>query len=157
MEIYLLRHGEAEMRSASKKDEDRALTEKGKLDVRRVAKRAREAKVKPDVVLTSPLLRATQTAEIAQRVLDVKRVAVTTALRPDAAPESLWKELVTMDRVEQVVLAGHEPGMSRLVQFLLEQPIEVDFKKGAMIRISVSGNGSSPEGVLKWMITPKTA
>jgi phosphohistidine phosphatase len=157
MELYLLRHGEAEVRKPSKKDEDRALTANGKSDIRRVAKLARAAKVKPGIILTSPLLRATQTAEIASKVLGTKRVAVTQALLPDAAPENLWKELGVMDGLEQVMLAGHDPGITRLAQFLLGVEVAIDFKKGAMIRIDTAKKTGAPKGVLKSMITPRLA
>ena len=55
------------------------------------------------------------------------------------------------------MLAGHEPHMSRLTAFLLEAAVMVDFKKGAMLRISATGKSGPPRGLLKWMITPRIA
>ena len=159
MELYLLRHGDAEPRETSSPDAERALTRKGQQDVQMVARQARAGNVRPDVVLTSPLRRAKETSAIAQKEMGVKRVLETKALLPDGAPEALWKELSSLEAAERVVLAGHEPCLSRLAQFLLGGKVVLDFKKGAMLRITVArsskpGPGGS-HGVLKWMITPR--
>jgi phosphohistidine phosphatase len=156
MELYLLRHGEAEPRQASSPDADRALTAKGKRDVDAVTGQARTGNVRPDVILTSPLRRAKETAAIAQKRMGVKRLLETKALLPDTLPESLWKELSSLEEAKSVLLAGHEPCLSRLAQFLLRAKVVVDFKKGAMLRITMPRAGGS-HGVLKWMITPRVA
>jgi phosphohistidine phosphatase len=152
MELYLLRHGEAEPHSIE--DSRRQLTAKGKRDVRAVCRRAWTARARPQILLTSPLIRAKETARIAADVLEVKKVSKSKSLLPDASPETLWRELEKLPASGQILLAGHEPAMSRLAGFLLGGSTSVDFKKGALMRISV--NGSLP-GVLKWMITPRLA
>jgi phosphohistidine phosphatase len=154
MELYLLRHGDAEPREALAHDAERALTAKGKRDVQAVAAQAKIGNVRPDVVLTSPLLRAKETAAIAQKVLGVKRMLETKALLPDISPETLWKELSTIEGAEHILLCGHEPSFSRLAQFLLCAKVDVDFKKGAMLRITTP-RASEPQGQLRWMITPR--
>lgn len=159
MELYLLRHGDAQPRDSSSPDAERALTRKGMQDVQTVTRQARVGNVRPDVILTSPLRRAKETAAIAQKEMGVKRVLETKALLPDAAPETLWKELSSIEEAERVLLAGHEPCLSRLTQFLLGAKVVLDFKKGAMLRVSIArsskpGAGAS-HGVLKWMITPR--
>lgn len=157
MELYLLRHGEADPREVSSPDADRALTAKGKRDVHAVTEQARMSNARPEVILTSPLRRAKETAAIAQKRMGVKRILETKALLPDTSPESLWKELSSLEGAQCVLLAGHEPCLSRLAQFLLRAKVALDFKKGAMLRITmplvtVPGGG---HGVLKWMITPR--
>ncbi len=154
MELYLLRHGDAEARELLANDAERALTPKGKRDVEAVATQAKLGNVRPDVILTSPLRRAKETAEIAQKVLGVKRVLETKALLPDVAPEALWKELSTIEGVEHVLLCGHEPSFTRMAHFLLRVKVPVDFKKGAMMRITTS-RAAAPQGELKWMIPPR--
>ncbi len=154
MEIYLLRHGDAEPRGALASDAERALTAKGKRDVEAVAAQAKIGNVRPDVVLTSPLRRAKETAVIAQKILGVKRMLETKALLPDISPEALWKELSTIEEAEHILLCGHEPSFSRLTQFLLRARVAVDFKKGAMLRIT-SPRAGEPQGELRWMITPR--
>ena len=151
MDLFLLRHGEAEPHSTE--DARRQLTSKGRRDVRAVCRRAWVNKVRPSLALTSPLIRAQQTAQIAAEVLDVKQIAKTRALLPDASPEALWRELKKYPHAEQVLLAGHEPAMSSLAAFLLGGAV-VDFKKGTLMRISIEGE---LPGVLRWMITPRLA
>jgi phosphohistidine phosphatase len=153
MELYLLRHGDAEPRQVSAPDAERALTPKGKRDVNAITEQARIGNVRPDVVLTSPLRRAKETAAIAQKRMGVKRLLETKVLLPDTPPESVWKELSSLEGAEQVLLAGHEPCLSRLAQFLLRAKFGMDLKKGAMLRITIPRTGGG--GVLKWMITPR--
>lgn len=157
MEVYVLRHGEAEERETGHADRDRKLTAKGKQDLKAVLKLARRAEVAPDVILTSPLRRAQETAAIAAEVLDCRHVVETRNLSPDASPELLWKEITSDHKVEKILLAGHQPHLGSLIGWLLEAPVMVDLKKGSMVRIATQGKFGPPRGVLKWMITAKIA
>jgi phosphohistidine phosphatase len=156
MDIYILRHGDAEPGGKGLPDADRTLTSKGRRDVERVAGFARDAKLRPGAILTSPYQRAVETAAIAAKVLGGKpQPAETAALLPDARPERIWKELRSLDGVKQVLIAGHEPHLSRLAAYLLGAPaLRLDLKKGALTRIRVDGLGAAPHGELKWVITP---
>src|SRR5256885_1079820 len=93
MQIYVLRHGEAEEQETGLADRERKLTAKGKRDLRSVLKLARNAEVAPDLILTSPLRRAQETAAIAAEVLGCKNVVETRNLLPGASPEQIWKEI----------------------------------------------------------------
>ena len=162
MELYIFRHGEADAREAGMPDRDRALTPRGKRDVKAVAALARRAKVAPDMVFTSPLRRARETAALAAEVFGTGKPVETKALTPEARPEAIWKEIVDLvskqkGAVDQIMLAGHEPHMSRLIVFLLEAAVVVDLKKGSLVRVSTPGKNGPPRGVLKWMITPRIA
>ena len=77
MEIYILRHGEAEQRETGRADRDRKLTASGKQDLKAVLKVARGAGVVPELILTSPFRRAQETAAVATEVLGCKRVVET--------------------------------------------------------------------------------
>jgi len=155
MQIYILRHGEAESREARKPDSKRALTAVGKSDVRRVLRQARRSGLDPEHVFSSPLLRAQQTAAVAAKLFGKKNVVGTKSLLPAAKPEVMWKELGALRNVEQVLLAGHEPHLSHLIRFLLEAAIAVDLKKGALVRIDCASLLGPPRGVLKWILTPR--
>jgi len=155
MEIYVLRHGEAEERETNRADADRKLTAKGRQDLKAVLKLARKADAVPDVILTSPLRRAQETAAIAAEVLGCKRVMETRNLLPGATPELVWMEIGTDYKVEKILLAGHQPHLGSLIGRLLEAPVMVDLKKGSMVRIATQGRLGPPRGVLKWMITAK--
>ena len=156
MEIYVLRHGEAEERETGLADRDRKLTARGKQDLKAVLKVARKAEVAPDLILTSPLRRAQETAAIAAEVLGSKRVIETRNLLPGASPELIWKEIGD-HKVEKILLAGHQPHLGSLIGLLLEAPLMVDLKKGSLVRITTQARLGPPRGVLKWMITSKIA
>jgi phosphohistidine phosphatase len=157
MEIYVLRHGEAEERETGLADRDRKLTAKGKKDLKEVLKIARKAEAAPDLILTSPLRRAKETATIAADILGCKSVVETRNLLPGASPEQIWSEISTDYKVDSILLAGHQPHLGSLIGLLLEAAIMVDLKKGSLVRIETHGKLGPPRGVLKWMITAKLA
>jgi phosphohistidine phosphatase len=159
MQIFLLRHGIAEDKSPSGRDADRRLTDEGRAKLRRILERAHGAGVRPSLILSSPLKRAVETAEIAARELgyDGKIVRVG-ALSPDASPSEVWAEIRKRPDESAILLAGHEPLFSATVAYMLGSTrAMVDFRKGALVRIDVEGLGASPSGILQWMITAKIA
>lgn len=159
MIIYILRHGIAEERRAGRADEKRTLTVEGRAKLTRVLKRARAAKVSPSVILTSPYVRAVQTAEMAAKLLGCKKKVVRTeALLPSSSPEQVWGEIRGLRNQSAVMVTGHEPLLSQTASYLLgEQRTIIELKKGALAAIEVSGSGKTPEGVLRWLLTPKMA
>jgi len=159
MEVYLLRHGIAEAGRPGHADSERALTAEGKKKLREVLGVARGAGVEPSLILTSPYKRAVQTAELAAEVLGYRGDLLRTeALVPESRAEAVWDELKVHKDEKQVLLAGHEPLFSTLTAFLLGSgTLQVDFKKGALVRMDFDRFGTTPAGVLKWMLTPKLA
>lgn len=156
MRIYVLRHGIAEDAPPAGSDADRALTQDGKRKLRAVLERVRRAGVHPDVILTSPLKRAVETAELAASILGVKNDSIrTNALAPSSSPERVWKEIRARQAAE-ILLAGHEPLLSTLVAFLLGCPsLQVRMKKAALVSLEIEAELAQPQGVLLWMLTPK--
>jgi phosphohistidine phosphatase len=156
MQIYLLRHGIADDGKPGRPDSERALTEEGRARLRRVLKRARTADVSPALILSSPYRRALETAEIA---VDVFRfpgdVVRSRAFVPEASPQQAWEELRLHSAEDSALVCSHEPLLSSLTAFLLGCPtLQVDMKKGAMVRIDLERVGAHPHGVLKWILTP---
>ena len=159
MEIYLLRHGIAEDGRPGMKDSDRALTPEGREKLKKVLKRAKSAGVKPDLILSSPYLRALQTAEVAAEVLEYGgTIERTQALVPDASPREVWEEIRTRRDEGSLLLSSHEPLTSATLAALLGCPVlQIDMKKGALARIDFDRFGPEPRGILKWLLTPATA
>jgi phosphohistidine phosphatase len=159
VEIYILRHGIAEEPRPGRADAQRALTEDGKLKLRRILLRADKAQVAPSLILTSPYLRALETAEIAAQVLGYHgQVVRTPALAPGSSPPALWAELRSRPDETAVLLSGHEPLLSATAAYLLNAPtLKIDLKKGALIRIDADPKTAAPRGVLKWLLTAKLA
>ncbi|MGE5648039.1 MAG: phosphohistidine phosphatase SixA [Acidobacteriota bacterium] len=159
MDIYILRHGIAEPHAQDGRDETRALTEDGRTKLRAVLERARAAKAAPSLILTSPYVRAVQTAEIAAKELGYKkRIVKSDALAPDSSPEAVWAEIRSHAKEKALLVAGHEPLLSATVSFLVGSGrTVVELKKGALARISIEAPAKTPQGVLAWLITPKLA
>ncbi|MEO5926347.1 MAG: histidine phosphatase family protein [Bryobacteraceae bacterium] len=145
MEIYLLRHGQAEDRAPGRRDADRKLTPKGRRDVQATLALAN---LDPQLILSSGLRRADQTAAIAS-----ERFTTTPSLLPTADPADLWTELRSTN-LDRVLLVGHEPHLGHFISLLLGAPISVDFKKGAILRIDAR---KELPGTLRWMLTPRLA
>jgi phosphohistidine phosphatase len=156
MEIYLLRHGTAEHAAPGGSDANRRLTEEGREELRRVLERARRAGVKPALILSSPLARAIETAQLAGGILGYQGgVVQTRALVPEARPEEVWAELRERRDENAVLLAGHEPLFSYTTAYLLGCPaLQLVFEKGALLRVDIDKFGGEPRGVLRWMLTP---
>jgi phosphohistidine phosphatase len=156
MEIYLLRHGIAEDARPGVSDAERALTPEGREKLRRVLKRARAAGASPGVILSSPLKRAIETAEIAAAVLGYKGAIVKTqSLVPESSPYDAWEEIRSRKDEPAILLASHEPLMSSMVAFLLGAPsLGVEMKKAALARLDTDRFSSHPRATLKWLLTP---
>jgi phosphohistidine phosphatase len=159
MELYLLRHGIAEDRAPSGRDADRRLTEEGRDKLRRILERAHGAGVRPSLILSSPLRRALETAEIAGHALGYEgKIVRTPALTPDSSPQKVWDAIREHREESAILLAGHEPLFSATVAFLLGSTQEmVHFRKGALVRIDADPAAAAPRGMLEWMITAKLA
>jgi len=159
MLIYILRHGIAEDSVAGQSDSDRALTPEGKKKLRNVLRVAQEAGVAPALILTSPLKRAVQTAQLAAEMLDYKGDLLRTeALEPGSHPRMVWEEIRVHKDEPAILLSGHEPLFSSLTAYLLGCPeLQVDFKKGALACVEVDRFPAEPHGALRWFITPKVA
>ena len=159
MQVYLLRHAVAEKDRPGLSDADRALTGDGKRKLRQVLRAAGEAQVQPTLILTSPLKRAVETAEIAQQVLARKTELLRTkALLPGATPEQVWEEIRVHRDEAALMLVGHNPLFAELSGYLLgSSEMRVDFKKGALLRIDFEQFRAHPKGVLRWYLTAKVA
>ena len=159
MQLYLLRHGIAEENSDSGNDADRALTPEGRRKLRQVLQAASDAGTQPALILTSPLKRALQTAEIAQAVLKCKdNLLHTKVLAPGSTTEQVWDEIRAHRDTPSLMLVGHNPLFTELAAYLLgSKEIQIDFKKGALLRVDIERFATQPKGLLRWYLTAKLA
>jgi len=157
MELYLFRHGIAEDGRAGSTDSERQLTDEGRKKTAEVAKLARKSGVEPSLIMSSPYIRARQTARIAAEEMGYQgQIVAIESLAPHGSPEAVWKDIRDYSDLESVLLAGHEPLMSRLVAYFLNAPsLRVEMKKAAMVRIDLESARANPHGLLRWMIIPK--
>jgi len=159
MEIYILRHGIAEEPKAGARDADRALTSEGRKKLREVMRVAQKAGVSPSLILSSPYRRAFETAQVAAEILGYREeILQTRALIPSSDPKAVWEEIRAHKQAKELLLVGHEPLFGCLVGHLLGTPaLQMDFKKGALVRVDLDQFGVQPRGVLRWMLTPRLA
>ena len=151
MQLYFLRHGEADWPGWTKPDDERPLTDFGKKEVRQVAKFLNRLKVKPDLVVTSPLPRALQTAEVAAEQLKTK-------LRQDEALEpgfgiSELRTVLKRHRSKVLMLVGHEPDFSSVISALTGASLKLSKAGVALVDI----DQEAQEGRLLWLFPPKFA
>src|ERR1041385_4603907 len=114
MKLYILRHGEADWPNWDKPDDDRPLTKKGIQEMERAATFFADRGIKPDRILSSPLIRAWQTAEIAAKALGMK-VEKEDRLAPGFDRDALELILESFPD-EDLMIVGHEPGLSHTIR-----------------------------------------
>ncbi len=155
MEIYLVRHGIAEDRSASGRDADRALTEEGVAKAERVAKAFAKKVPSVDIIFHSPWLRAAQTAKIFAEFYLEAPLKTANELRSSERARMALPLLSGLGNEKKVMLVGHEPHLSSLASLLItgsERPV-LEFRKAGIAGISCTGN--LDQGYLMFLLTPK--
>ncbi|MCX8090341.1 MAG: phosphohistidine phosphatase SixA [Verrucomicrobiae bacterium] len=161
MKLYLLRHGEAVERGDPRYPDDaaRPLTARGHKRTRQLANALERWGVSFDVILSSPLIRARQTAEIVARRLKLeKRLRLTEALSPEGAYGDLVAQLERLrPRPEAVLLVGHEPHLSGLISLLCTggPGLAVQLKKGGLCRLEVESLKAGRCATLEWLLSPR--
>lgn len=154
MELFIIRHGIAE-NSNPGGDSERRLTKEGKERTAAMAKLLRK-KLDPDVVLTSPYVRAVQTAELCVETLglDKHTIRETGVLIPGNDIDSIV-EVLNKTGKEKIAVVGHNPQLSELCCALLGRDCTgIDLKKAAVARIVWNGPIKREEGTLVWLVTP---
>jgi phosphohistidine phosphatase len=156
-ELYLMRHGIAEERGdAWPDDSKRPLTAEGTSRLRKSARGLVRLGVAFDVILTSPLVRARQTADVVASVYDPRpHVVIAESLVPGGAYHALLTELEKQARRTRIALVGHEPGIGELAARLAGSRHALEFKKGALCRIDVEVLPPAGPGTLRWLLTPR--
>ncbi len=158
MIVYIVRHGTAIDRTDpdAPPDPERPLTRKGIEKTRAAMLGLREQKIKPDVLITSPFLRAAQTAEIAAETLGYPREKIqrTNGLAPSAEPAEIWKELSKL-KSKSVMCFGHGPNVDFLIASALESRTAVTSLKKSGVACLEMTSLSPPKGQLLWLLQPK--
>ncbi|MBA2434954.1 MAG: phosphohistidine phosphatase SixA [Verrucomicrobiota bacterium] len=149
MRIYLLRHGAADWPDWTGPDDDRPLTDAGRQEVAEVGRFLFRQQAAPDVILTSPLPRAAQTAEIAAAHLRAP-IHEEKLLAPGFGGDDL-KRLRQKYPQDSLMLVGHEPDFTEVIAALT----------GASLKLSKAGLAlvdlKSQKGKLLWLLPPKLA
>ena len=158
MIVYFLRHASANQHKILPKHDDlRPIDELGKQQCHEVGRALVALGVKVEAVISSPLTRAIQTAELAVTELGYKdRIVISEALRPEANFDQFHDLLTHHSDSKAIMVVGHNPSITEFLLHLMtgNDPSDcVDFKKGAVAKVEVQGE----RGVLHWLLTPKMA
>jgi len=138
MELLVIRHAKAEDHGHPGGDGERALVAKGFDQSARLGRFLKRIDRRPDVVLTSPLARARQTAETLCEAADMPGPVVQGWLACGMDPELAIRELVAFSDFERVAIVGHEPDLSSLIEWLLGcSGSSVEVKKASITGLQV--------------------
>ena len=161
MDLYFLRHGIAVEPGTlgCKDDRERPLTSDGRRKLARIAAAMAAMEISFDLILSSPCVRARQTAGIVARSLRVeKRLAFTETLAVGGDPRALIQEIRRREpEPQRVLLVGHEPGLSRLISRLIAggSGAGVTLKKGGLCRLTTPALKYDRCATLEWLLAPK--
>lgn len=159
-DLYLIRHGIAAEQGTDQTDDQRPLTKEGDRKTRKVADRLRELELEFDVILTSPLIRARQTAEILKAAGLSQQLEECAALAPSGNIHDWvnWYNHWKTKPSKALALVGHQPDLGHWAELLLwgEYRDCLIVKKAGVIGISLSSEASPiGQSQLFWLTPPK--
>ena len=160
MNLYIIRHAIAvdEATSDYASDSERPLTDKGRKKMRQIAKALRSLGVEFDLILSSPYIRACETAEILADVFKMKsKIVFSDYLIPEGNPELLIGEINEKYTVDSLAIVGHEPYLSALIGWLIADTskIEINLKKGGVCHLSADDlHHNDHRATLEWLLPP---
>jgi phosphohistidine phosphatase len=146
MRLYVMRHGPAEGSSPSGRDFDRALSENGRAETSRIARELQRRGERIDRILSSPLVRARETAEIVRGALGGK-LEIREELAPSEASPDILRDLPTRS-AEHVMLVGHAPDVSILVMELLGHGRHA-FEPAMVVAVDFGAAGATESFVIR--------
>lgn len=156
MIVYFLRHGNAgERRANPVRDEKRPLDKEGIEQCHYVGRLLNALDTHVDLILSSPLKRATQSASmVGNEIAYEQKIELTPALRPGAANEAFRELLRHVSGLEAVMVVGHNPNLSRFLSLMVTGGLSdgaMEMKKGSVARVEMGPKRS----VLHWLVTPR--
>ena len=160
VQIYIMRHGIATMRGADRSidDSERTLTPRGRSKCKQIGKGLARLGVTLDWIVTSPLVRASETAQIMAESLGAEiPMDFCEALRPGEPPEKLLRFLKQQSQRKRILVVGHEPDLSILAGRLIgaDRNAGLAFKKGGCCLVLCDQLSLKMPGRLLWWMTPR--
>ena len=157
-ELYIIRHGPAGKRLEDESlDEKRRLTKKGKETMKGVARGLKNMDVSFDKMLTSPLARCAESADLLCKCCtDANGAEAVDILKPGASIDDVIGYLNALDGADTVAIVGHEPFLSEFASFCLSKAKSsfIDLKKGGVIALEVNGMVKPGTCKMCWMMGP---
>jgi len=153
MFLYVLRHGDA-VQNSSLHDSERPLSDLGKLQAEAAGRFLRSSNIRVDRILSSPLIRAVETATIVQKALNLSYAEQSEYLVPGTRKNELF-ELINSKNGNSILLAGHEPHLSETVSLLLtgREDLPLQFRKCSLACLVASEPVRAGHAALQWLVT----
>jgi len=158
MDLFILRHGRAASPAEGSGDAARQLTAEGRDEIRTIARWMRSKTFRFDVIATSPLARASETAEIVARILKAyDRIEAWEELRPGGDPETVGYHAAQYGPDAAVLIIGHEPDLTHLIGRIITggSGAHIVLAKGGLAKIRNFSFEKKPDGELQWLLTPR--
>jgi phosphohistidine phosphatase len=161
MELFILRHGEAGKRlSSSIGDRSRPLTSTGKAEVQVEAKALKRIGIKFNIIVTSPLKRAYETATILASVYKSKNnLKVWNELAPEGIIADVYRKISQLGPESSILMVGHEPQLTEITKGIIHKgkasSCNIVLKKAGLLRIYISKSNPSINGELRWLLSPR--
>lgn len=159
MRLLLIRHGDAgdyrEWARSGRPDDERPLTDEGRDEMLAVARGLNVIEPEVDVIATSPLVRAVQTADAVASVYPNAQRETIDALHPDASFQDFVDWLRAHRRHALVMAVGHNPHLSDLASWLAAHADAVDMKKGSAVLLEFDDDIGEATADLLWYMKPK--
>lgn len=153
MNLYLIRHGNAEKAGLNKSDFERELTEEGRQKLERAVKYWKNLIPEFDFIITSPLIRAKQTAEIIFKSFNSKHEIIIENTLKNGSETADILNIVNSLNGDNIALVGHQPDFSyHLSNLISSGSASLDFKKGAIAEVSFDGKAKLNRGMLEFLI-----
>lgn len=159
MQLLIVRHAIAmereEYAKTGRPDSDRPLTDTGRRRMRKNARGLQRISPHPDLIATSPWLRAADTARVIAETLGVERMETIDVMTPDHHPQELADWLNERHDIPTIAVVGHEPHLGEVVTWLLgASGSTVEFKKGGACLLRIDGKVDAGTAILQWHLTP---
>ena len=156
MKLVFVRHAAAVERTSEISDGTRYLTPEGRVFFRKTARTMLKNGIEPGLILTSPLLRAVQTADILAEALSYcGPYVVKEELKPGFDMHALEVIINDYRSVDELVLVGHEPDLSTIIISLLSQTGGFNFKKGSAVKLKIDPTDMQSSSAFKWLAAGK--
>jgi phosphohistidine phosphatase len=158
MKLYCIRHAQAVDRDTEgvTSDAERTLTDSGKDTAKKVGKALAKLGIKFDLVLSSPLVRARQTAEIIAETLGADEPELVDGLKGPVNPSEI-EDTIRKSSAENIALVGHTPSMDEYVSSLMfgKTTGMIKLRKASVCCVDLDSETSPLRGELQWLITAK--
>ena len=159
MDLFILRHAEAgKSIPAQGRDWERSLTAEGKEELEDVARALSRLKIRPDHIISSPLKRSRETANVVAKALKKRdKVEIWDELKPEGSKQELYKRLSKLKPESVVLCIGHEPYLTHAINEVMghQGPPKVVLRKSGLARLSIKAFSPKVDGELRWLLTPR--